>query len=282
MRAHPAKRQKAMPIAVTERDLQILYLVYQFKLLSRQHLQRLLNWQCTSKINLRLRKLYDAHMLDRRFYLVEFGSSPAIYFLGSNGIMELARINNLDSASLQRYRKSMRNLSNSRLSHEIGISEFGSQIASYCTYSPNLKWLLWLNDTAIQNLCKKTSNIGNSGIKPDAYGRYALGRKVYNFFLEFDNGTESIWRLNKKVDAYRYFCESGAFKTYFNLHSFRVLIVTNSRNRAQMLYGKMNASSNPRVYIAHLEALVNDPIYSLNWQNPGNLNSISLHEKEIS
>lgn len=71
-----------------------------------------------------------------------------------------------------------------------------------------------------------------SSVRPDGYGLYRQGGKVYGFFLEFDRGTMSVHGYLKKLAAYYDYWESDRFtRDYVGFPT--ILFVTTSYAAAQ-------------------------------------------------
>jgi len=65
MAKHYFKRSKIEELLPTQRDIEILKGLYRYRFLNTQHLLILTNTKNRQSLNLRLRKLYDAHFIDR-------------------------------------------------------------------------------------------------------------------------------------------------------------------------------------------------------------------------
>ena len=62
-----SKSRTIKPIAIQHRDETIMMLVAEFRFLSREQLQVLLDFPCITRINIRLKKLFDHGYLSRFF-----------------------------------------------------------------------------------------------------------------------------------------------------------------------------------------------------------------------
>jgi len=244
-------------------------------------LQKLLNWQCVSRINLRLRTLFDAGYLDRRFVPVLKGSSPAIYLLGTASVAALAEDLNEDHSRLQRFRHQDKHYSDVFMRHALAVSEFAVAMQMSCNGTGHMRWLKWLNDRLLLQVCNDSVASGEHTLKPDGYGRYALGERAFNFFLELDTGSESITRLHKKIQLYQRFRTDGAFQARFGMKSFRLLIVTLSDKRARSLTSALREPDQLRIWTATLASAATAPLFAPVWRRIGQTELSSLHPSGI-
>ena len=100
MRAKPNKRVVSPKVELTERDMQLFFAVYSHGLMTRTNIQDYFGWSCISDVNRRLRKLFDAKYLDRRFLPRKFGQTPAVYFMGNEGLNILTENKTVQPLSL--------------------------------------------------------------------------------------------------------------------------------------------------------------------------------------
>ena len=82
---------------VQPRDKEIILACYTYGFLVREQIQKLFDFNSVSKVNMRLRKLYDHNYLSRRFLPTPRGSLKAVYFAGSNGIDTIAEALGIDA-----------------------------------------------------------------------------------------------------------------------------------------------------------------------------------------
>lgn len=90
------------PIFLQERDQEIVVSVYEFGFLMRRQIQRLFDFNCVTRVNIRLRKLFDHGYLSRRFLPVIKGSSQALYFLGPQGVDLISQRAGIDPAIIKK------------------------------------------------------------------------------------------------------------------------------------------------------------------------------------
>lgn len=282
MRANPSRRQTAPHLVVTDRDRELINLLERHLLLTREQLQLLLDWPCVTRINRRLRQLFDAGLVDRRFMPVQSGSAPAIYYLGREGVRHLASINKGDSDTLLRRRRRIQRMPNSTLVHDLGISDFAASFIRHCLKTPGGEWISWLNESAFLNVCQ-TAKVPLAVMpRPDGYGRYAINRLLYHFCLELDTGSESLRRMRRKLELYHLAQSSGYFQKLFTLSRLTVLIVTTSSRRAASLTARLPQSPLLRVLVGTLSEVTQNPLLGSVWNMPGQQTTTSLHRQEVT
>ena len=278
MRAHPAKRRGAPRLILTERDREILRLLDRHLLLTRLHLQQLLGWSCVTRINRRLRQLFDAGFIERRFMPVHSGSAPAIYFLGREATRILADAETIDADVLLRRRRRHQRLPDSTLSHDLFTSDFIASFSYHCTNCPEGEWLTWLSEYDFLSACLNVKAPFTLMPRPDGYGRYAINHALYQFCLELDTGSESIRRIRRKLEIYQEALTSGHFQRLFKLTRLTVLIVTTTPGRAASLARRLTRIESLRVLIGTLEQVVTDPLFGSVWRVPRETGLFSLHK----
>lgn len=281
MRANPSRRQSAPRLALTDRDRELLNLLDRHLLLTREQLQWLLDWPCVTRINRRLRQLFDSGLVERRFMPVQSGSAPAIYYLGREAIRHLASTNKGDSDTLLRRRRRIQRMPDSTLAHDLGISDFAASFIRHCLKMPGGEWTSWLNEYAFLNACRAAKVPLAVMPRPDGYGRYAINRLLYHFCLELDTGSESLRRLRRKLELYQMAQSSGYFRKLFKLSRLTVLIVTTSSGRAASLAARLPPSPSLRVLIGTLTEVTQNPLFGAVWNMPGQQTSTSLHRQEV-
>lgn len=282
MRANPSRRQAAPRLVLTDRDRELLNLLDQHLLLTREQLQWLLDWPCVTRINRRLRQLFDAGLVERRFLPVQSGSAPAIYYLGREAIRHLASTNKGDSDTLLRRRRRIQRMPDSTLGHDLSISDFAASFIRHCLKARGGEWISWLNEFAFLN-ASRIAKVPLAVIpRPDGYGRYAINRLLYHFCVELDTGSESLRRLRRKLQAYQTAQSSGYFRKLFKLSRLTILVVTTSSRRAASLTARLPQSPSLRVLVGTLSEVTQNPLFGSVWNMAGQQTTTSLHRQEVT
>ncbi len=210
----------------TERDVAIVKLVYQYRLLSQQQLERLLG-KSRSTVQQSLVRLYHHRYLERVFLpIAKFGSSPTLYILDKRGIELLMRQGIEDFPGIPN-----KNLSGLFLEHTLAMNEFRIALTQACRTQG---WTIetWLTENELKADYDRVKVRGKGqpvALIPDSYFMIDIPEKgVAHFFLEMDRGTMTARRFKEKVEAYVTYYRSGGYAQRYNAQGFRVLTVTDT------------------------------------------------------
>ena len=223
-RRRPYQRaHNPVPMREGENDRRIVQLVYHYRILSQNHLERLMG-RSPSTVQRLLRRLYEHRYLERLFLPVTtLGSSPALYILDNKGIDCLHRMGFDTSISLP-----SKSLSGLFLQHALAINHVRIAIEQACH---KLGYVIptWLTDTELKadyDRVKIPSSKQPVSLIPDGYFQvYIPERGTSHFFLELDRGTMTTSRFTDKVHAYTGYYKSGAYSNRYGAKGFRVLTV---------------------------------------------------------
>lgn len=187
---------------VTERDMGLLKLLVECKLLRRDQIERLYpKFPSTDFLNKRLSILYKRHLIDKVYPSVGLGkgSSKQHICLDRAGLLLL---------DIEKYNKPIKTDKDGNRSlplgweHKVMINEYecqireitkslGGQVVSYHTETP-----LPYNDTKLI---------------PDIFCLIKCNGRGYMFFIEVDLGTEDIPYVKSKIDSYTDYYTSRAW-----------------------------------------------------------------------
>jgi hypothetical protein len=263
------------PMRETISDQQVIQLIYQYRILSQEQLERLLK-KSRSRVQQIMMRLYHHEYVERLFLPVWFdGRSPTLYILDKRGIALLQRLG-IDDMSGQPSKK----LTPMFLEHTLAINDVRIAIALACQQQG---WSIykWQTENDIKAdydrvpLQVTPTKVEKVPIVPDSYFIIELpGENVATFFLELDRGTMTLQRFKTKVMAYVAYYKSGGYERRFGYKGFRVLTVvdTISPNRVENLM-QQTATVNgigQRFWFAHLPSLTPDNILTQPiWQVAG-------------
>jgi hypothetical protein len=114
------------------------------------------------------------------------------------------------------------------------------------------------------------------GLVPDAYLEYEIGTLTYCAFVEYDRGTETLGRIERKIHAYLDLARSGRFDRTFKRRFFRVLVVADSAGRLATLSQTAARITDRILRLTTLKELSHHgPLTSI-WRRPGATSSESL------
>ena len=264
------------PLVLQPRDETILTLVSEFRLLSREQLQRLLDFPCVTRINVRLKRLYDRCYLSRRFLPTLKGSPKVLYFLGPRGIGTVSDSLGIDSLVFEREMKNISEGKDLFLNHQLSLNVVRISFILAIKNHPQIALERWLSEKDCP--IEIPSERGNRALRPDGYFCFSIQRRLYGFFLEVDCSTMSNGRIKSKVMAYLNYAKSGLYEKDFGLKYFRVLFVTKTQARLLNLKSTIEKQTDRIFQLTTIDQLSGNPIQDRVWMRPGNLGLFPLLE----
>jgi hypothetical protein len=114
------------------------------------------------------------------------------------------------------------------------------------------------------------------GLVPDAYLEYEVGGLTYCAFVEYDRGTETLGRIERKTRAYLDLAQSGRFERTLKRRFFRLCLVTDSARRLANISEAVARITDRIIRLTTLQELSHQgPLMSI-WRRPGASVSQSL------
>lgn len=227
-------------IRLTERDLEILGLVYDYRFASSAHIRALIpgsdKW-----ITERLQKLFHEGYLDRprEQGAHAFGKTNFfVYGLGREGARALAEARGIDFKKIEWTAKN-REAKQRYIWHTLMIANFRATLTLALKNKPGFKLMFWKQDSELKDKFTVSGEGSRQSwfvVFPDAL--FALedkeGKKRY-FCLEADRSTMQGTRYLRKLRGYWHFWQKRRHKSIYGIGNFRVLTLTMSERRAQNL-----------------------------------------------
>jgi len=220
------KAGKAM--VLTHRDLRIVTDVGQFRILTREQLERLGHFQSKTRANAILLRLVHFGYLSRRYQPAVAGTQRALYFLGPKGAA-------LTERSTPSERRNIKALADLFLAHQLLITDVHIGFRR----ETSVQIQRWMTDEELR--------AGQLGIVPDGHIEYTQGDRRFGAFLELDRGTETLGRFQAKVRAYVHLTTTDRYQRAFGRTFFRVLVVAPSATRIEHLR-KATATITDRIF----------------------------------
>ena len=237
-------------LAFTDRDRAIVREVTRFGVMSRDQLMRLKFFASKTRANDRLKRLVDEGYIAARRQPIPVGGPRFVYLPG--------RL----LADGRDVHKRFADVSDLFLTHQLGLVDIRVAFEQHSALSR------WLPDKDLAGL--------SLGLVPDAYLEYEVGTLTYCAFVEYDRGTETLGRLERKVRAYLDLAHSGRFERTFRRRFFRVLVVTDAAGRLATLAQTTARITDRIVRLTTLRELSHHgPLMSI-WRRPGASASESL------
>jgi len=244
----PAYKRAATPppMQLTERDIEIIRAVYDYRLLSAPQLEALFfpsNTATThsrrSACQRRLQLLYHHGFLERlpQPVILGQGRAPFVYALAEAGANLVAQQLGLDRAEVG-WQPKHNDLGLPFLDHSLGINEV-RVVIRLLVEQGQLELEQWRDEVTLKSADWRDKvpyrMEGSRPVRkyPDGYFILRLpatGQRAH-FFLEIDQATTTNARWQEKVVAYQEFRQGGQSKLYYGTRNFRVLTVTTGERR---------------------------------------------------
>lgn len=238
-------------LALTERDKRLLAEVRRFGVLTRDQTMRLRFFASKTRANERLKRLVDTGYLSARRQAVILGGPRLVYLPGRLLI------------DARGTRRRFGEASDVLLAHQLGLGDIRIALERATTVTQ------WRSEQELVDLAL--------GVIPDAYLEYEVNTLTFCAFVEYDRGTETLSRLERKVKAYLDLAFSGRFTRTFSRRFFRLLLVTDTAGRLNTVSNAVARLTDRVVRLATLSELVTQgPLASI-WRTPGTSTTQSLN-----
>ncbi|WP_326728057.1 replication-relaxation family protein [Streptomyces phaeochromogenes] len=184
---------------LTERDRWLARMLYEHRVLTTHQIVEMA-WPSVRAANLRLLRLYRWRLIDRFQPFVTYGTAPMHYVLDIAGASMLAREDGLELRDLNyRHDRATGIAYSLHLAHTVGTNGFFSALITRSRHPDTTGQLTaWWSETR----CAR--HFGDI-VRPDAYGlwhEHSPTPCAFEWFLEFDFGTERPDRLGRKLAGY--------------------------------------------------------------------------------
>lgn len=266
------RRSDPMRIRLTERDIQIIQAVYEYRLLT-PHQLRTLFFSSLKQAYARLAHLYHHGYLDRRFRGVHADkmNTPMLYVLDKRGA-ELLRV---QQGIEVEWSNDLKHVTPTFLEHALAINDVRVALAKACATTDGFRLVKWEGENDLKADYDRVTILSEKGRKldisliPDSYIVMETPKGTAHFFLELDRGTMTTKRFKTKILAYQAYYLSGAYQRRYETRSLRVLTVTLSNVRAENLRrGTETTGGKQRFWFTTLEqvtpqAILTAPIWQV-------------------
>ena len=230
-------------LALTDRDRRVLVEVTRFGAISREQLMRLGLFGSKTRANERLHKLVLHGYLVAKRQALDAGGPRLIYLPGP------------EIRDTQIVRKRFTEASELFLSHQLGLVDIR------LAFEQGVPVKRWLADREFAGAAP--------GVIPDAYVEFERTDGVFCCFIEYDRGTETLARIERKVRAYLDLAYSGRFERTFTRRFFRLAFVLESPRRLNTVSATVARVTDRIVRLALLSELIEKgPLGSI-WRRPG-------------
>lgn len=279
------------PIVVTQRDLELLLSLFQYRCLSLPQVERL-HFPSAQTTARRLRLLRDAGYIT---LLRVPGIPDRIATLASVGIDQLAVLFKVPAAELGRSRARFRPKDHFFLRHALAISDFRIALEAAASARPDTFVRGFYADHVVErtdsggfkrftrDLAAGVAGPGATvGHTPDGVFALTCGAASALFFLEMDRGTETVSDRERGVAKilrfYLSYLGSGGYRRYESIFqvsepfaAIRVLLATSSARRLETIR-RVGASLGfePRlalqfIWLTEISAVTEETIFDQVW-----------------
>lgn len=270
MRTAAFERSTIAPPTLDEKNRRIIEAVYHHRLLTTDHCQALVGLKSRDKINLRLKKLYDARYLDRpeiqKSIFAYAQKRPMIHALGDEGARYVRDVLDYPVPPSVQWGRKNRELKDAKfIAHRIGSAEVMTRLQVTLDELPGYRLIQPVELVACapeatlrlkQPFSLPSEFTWTDGKKvrrtvvPDhTFGIENDAAKRALFFLEWDEGTETLTKMTpyrssilQKLYSYSAIWRSKLHQQRFDFKNFRVLFVTRA--------GESRVTSMMRLYQA--------------------------------
>jgi hypothetical protein len=240
-------------MVIQRRDEHLLRELASMRVIDREQAKLVAGFGSTTRANTRLLALYREGLLRRFFQGTAAGGKKALYGLSSKG----ARLIDAPHAKL-RYGNDELLATNFFVAHQLRVNSIYCAVrylpipVSGVTFA---RWVTFSLPVA-------------SRLTPDGYFEITSPQGVVGSFLEVDLGHEgsTVWKA--KVESYLRYAASGDFAKQFGQSRYRVLVVTNTQKRMQVLRSLIRRFSDKVFWLASLELIDRDGFWSASWLRP--------------
>lgn len=176
---------------ITERDRSIVRLIGKFRVLTTEHLARLV-FDSVDRAQDRLTSLHRLGLLER---FRPRPRAPYHYVMGELGAFLLAARKGPGGAGLAWRSDHVLAIAHSqRLAHLVGVNGIAVSLLAHARRTPGVS-VRWWPETACSPWCGRI-------VRPDARLVYEEDGVGVEAFLEYDRGTEPLARLSAQVERY--------------------------------------------------------------------------------
>jgi hypothetical protein len=180
---------------ITERDRLICRLLFDHRVLTSAEVADV-GFGTLRKAQQRLSVLYDLGVVERFRPQASAGSAPLHFILGAVGASVVAAERGVDLSALDWRREVSTALATSRhLGHLVGCNGFFTALIRSARHGGASSLEEWWS-------ARRCAAAWGDAVRPDGYGVWADHGVRLPFCFEYDNGTETLARLEAKLGGY--------------------------------------------------------------------------------
>lgn len=267
----------ARSFRLTERDGELLALLYCHHLMLARQLVALGFFGSLVRCNARLRKLREAGYV-RKGLVPSIRGTQAVHRLAAKAAPIVAERLGIEQIEVRR--TSCKGFSVLQLEHTVRVSDLRIQCEQSAAFAGlEAEW-------TPECQCRHEYSVrrGNCWqkrvLKPDGLLRLISDGCSRFFFIEVDLGNTSHKRFRAKIASYQQYA-SGVFQQTYGEDGFTVLTVTTGARRLSRLAALVKTDAPQFLFTTFDELMQSSPFDSI-WTLPGKEERVSLTDKEVS
>ena len=279
------------PMVLTERDKDILVRIWQDRMLYTSQIERIF-FPSPQAANARLRRLWENGYLERYFLptLIFHGSSEALYVLDRKGAdvvsvgLGVERTRVLQGMRYLKWKTGTKSFLLT-LDHTLATAEFRIAFEEAAADHLHVQYERWAPERMCQDEYQTWKLMGGKvagKFRPDGFGQYWHGDRLFSFFAEVDLATMSHKAIENKVRRYLDYSKSGRYEERFGAKFFRVLIATVGNGRLQNLKRVTEKHTDSIFWFTTLGQVCRERFFGRVWHRAGKDGLHSLLDKAQS
>ncbi len=257
--------------ALQIRDKELFVSLCRYEYLTNDQIKALFNFGCLTRVNNRLRKLYDNNYLSRAYINNPCGQAKIAHFIGPEAVPIVAERLKIDPSMIKRKRQRLLKAKESTLIRNLLINKVRLAFELAGRNRPEIKMGEW----------KKVVLKGDSAFYPEAYFAYQHNGKRYNYFLEIDHSIRSNKSFKDRLQKYLKYGMEGYFNRQFGFNFFRVIIICSNQDRLKVLYNITSRLTDRMFWFAAIEQITSENVFDAIWLRPGKQEKYSLLEVNL-
>ena len=215
---------------IQKRDIDVLLSINRYRLLSQSQIQ-LLHFPSKNTAQVRFQHLWQ-HGFLRRLFSGGFLTSEALYTLDTKGKQLLQIQNGIEGKDIRIYKGTT--INPLTIDHTLSLTSIRicADLSAKDTHFTVSKWMDDIETKADFDRIEIDQKL--IPIVPDAYFEIEANGQTFRFFLEYDNGTEPLKTIQRKMRAYQLYLQTGKVERRYKSTKIRILFLVKP-NRIERL-----------------------------------------------
>ncbi len=242
---------------LTNREKEIVELVYKFRFINRHQIQKLLNHKDARRINAWLKILTEYNFLGRIYSqkLLE-NTKPAIYYLSGVGIRYIKEKNKLELKDVKKFYQD-KNASQKFIDHCINVCEYYTNMRAYERSIDNKYFFFTKTECYTNELLAQ--------LKPDLYMARTKDKETIRYFLDILDSHVPRFALRYRIKQYIEFYDEWHEKEKF---PYVLLVLPDQKKMKHLMKytSKQYFDEGLLFHFATIDNLLKEDIAKLTWK----------------